>query len=60
MIEISKHGGHRISPDLEVRNHTAGEITVQQQYAEIRLNLAKVKPPVIVTISPGRKVDGPG
>lgn len=60
MNEIPKQRGLRISPQLEVRNHTGAEITVQQQYAEIRINLAKVKPPVIVTISPGRKVDGSG
>ncbi len=60
MIGLPKQRGYRISPDLEVRNHTDADISVQQQYAEIRINLAKVKTPVIVTVSPGRKVDGPG
>jgi hypothetical protein len=60
MIEISKQRGQQISPDLEVRNRTNAEVQVTQQYGEVRINLAKVKPPVIITLSPGKAQNGPG
>lgn len=60
MIDIPKQRGQQISPGLDIRNRTNAEIQVQQQYAEVRINLAKVKPPVIITLSPGKAQNGPG
>ncbi len=60
MTDIPKQRGQKISPELEIRNRTNAEVQVTQMYAEVRINLAKVKPPVIITLSPGRGSNGPG
>lgn len=60
MIELQKTRGQRISDDLEVRNHLNADVQIQQQYGEVRINLSKVKHPVIITLSPGRGSYGAG
>lgn len=60
MIDVQKQRGQRISEDIEVRNRLNAEVQVQTQYAEVRINLAKCKPPVIITLSPGKSQNGPG
>ena len=58
MIGIQKQRGQYISPELEVRNRLDADVEIQMQYGEVRINMSKVKPPVIITLSRGRGENG--
>ena len=42
-------------PEVEIRNHTRGEIKYQNEKGVVVLDLTHTKPPVIITISPRSK-----
>ncbi len=44
--------------ELEVRNFLGGEVFVTIDHGLVVMDLRKCKPPVIVTLSPGRKRPG--
>lgn len=45
-------------PELDVRNHVKGDITFSMENGIVTLDLTKVDPPIIITVSPGKKDNG--